>query len=114
MKDGSVIVDVAIDQGGCIEGAKATSHSHPIYELDGKIFCNVANMPGQVAYQSTQALTNATLPYLRKLASEKNRLDSLRDDRGFARGLNTFDGKITYKAVAEDLNMKDQYEEMSI
>lgn len=112
MKDGAVIVDVAIDQGGCIEGAKATSHSHPIYELDGKIFCNVANMPGQAAYQSTQALTNATLPYLRKLAGEANRLDSMRKDPGFAKGLNTFDGKITYKAVAEDLGMQDQYEEV--
>lgn len=110
MKDGAVVVDVAIDQGGCVEGARATTHSDPIYEVDGKIFCCVANMPGQVAYQSTQALTNATLPYLRKLANETAHLASLSEDPGFARGLNTYKGKITYKAVAEDLQMEEAYD----
>ena len=112
MKDGAVVVDVAIDQGGCIEGARATTHSEPIYEVDGKIFCCVANMPGQVAYQSTQALTNATLPYLRKLANETSHLASLQADPGFARGLNTYKGKITYKSVAEDLQMQKVFDEM--
>jgi len=112
MKDGAVVVDVAIDQGGCIEGARATTHSDPIYMVDGKIFCCVANMPGQVAYQSTQALTSATLPYLRKLANETSKFASFRDDPGFAKGLNTFDGKITFEAVAHDLNMVEQYDEM--
>ncbi len=112
MKDGAVIVDVSIDQGGCIEGSRATTHSEPIYMVDGKIFCCVANMPGQVARQSTEALTNATLPYLRKLANETSQFASFKEDRGFARGLNTYKGKITYKAVADDLKMKDKYEEM--
>ncbi len=110
MKDGAVVVDVAIDQGGCVEGARATTHSEPIYEVDGKIFCCVANMPGQVAYQSTQALTNATLPYLKKLANETSHLASLTEDRGFARGLNTYKGKITFEAVAKDLAMEEQYD----
>jgi alanine dehydrogenase len=110
MKDGAVVVDVAIDQGGCVEGARATTHSEPIYEVDGKIFCCVANMPGQVAYQSTQALTNATLPYLKKLANETSHLASLTDDPGFARGLNTYKGKITFEAVAKDLAMEEQYD----
>lgn len=112
MKDGAVVVDVAIDQGGCIEGARATTHSEPIYMVDGKIFCCVANMPGQVAYQSTQALTNATLPYLRMLANETHRFSSFQDDPGFARGLNTFEGKIIYKSVAEDLKMEVHYDEV--
>lgn len=112
MKDGAVVVDVSIDQGGCIEGARATTHSEPIYEVDGKIYCCVANMPGQVAYQSTQALTNATLPYLRKLANETSHLASLKDDPGFARGLNTYKGKITFEAVAKDLELEEHFEEM--
>jgi alanine dehydrogenase len=111
MKDGAVVVDVAIDQGGCIEGARATTHSEPIYEVDGKIFCCVANMPGQVAYQSTQALTNATLPYLKKLANETSHLASLSEDPGLARGLNTYKGKITFEAVAKDLAMEEMYDE---
>jgi alanine dehydrogenase len=114
MKAGAVVVDVAIDQGGCIEGARATTHSDPIYMVDDKIFCCVANMPGQAAHQSTYALTNATLPYLRRLANETTPFASFKEDMGFARGLNTHQGKITYKAVAEDLNMKDHYEEMSM
>ncbi|MDP3975812.1 MAG: alanine dehydrogenase [bacterium] len=112
MKDGAVVVDVAIDQGGCVEGARATTHSDPIYMVDGKIFCCVANMPGQVAHQSTVALTNATLPYLRKLANETSKFAAFREDSGFARGLNTFAGKITYQSVAKDLHMEQYFEEV--
>ncbi len=107
MKKGSVIVDVAIDQGGCVWGSKPTSHENPIYEIDGKIFCCITNMPGQVALQSTQALTNATLPYLLKLADLG--IGALKEDPNFAKGVNTYQGKITYKVVAEDLDMLDCY-----
>ncbi len=108
MKPGSVIVDVAIDQGGCIWGAKATSHSEPTYELEGKIYCCVANMPGQASRQSTQALTSTTLPFLLEMC-EKGVEDALKGNQYFAMGLNTHKGKITYKSVAEDWNMTDVY-----
>lgn len=114
MKDGSVLVDVSIDQGGCIWGARATSHSEPIYQIYNKIYCCIPNMPGQVSRQSTIALTTATLPYLKTLAKEgvheviKN---SLSADGRFARGLNAYKGHITYKSVAEDLGMMDIYKE---
>ena len=111
MKNGSVIVDVAIDQGGCIWGSKPTTHENPIYNLDGKIFCCITNMPGQVALQSTQALTSATLPYLLKLADKC--IDALREDKNFAKGLNTYNGRITYKKVAEDLGMEEYYSDLS-
>jgi len=111
MKNGSVIVDVAIDQGGCIWGSKPTTHENPIYNLDGKIFCCITNMPGQVALQSTQALTSATLPYLLKLADKG--IDALREDKNFAKGLNTYNGRITYKKVAEDLGMEEYYSDLS-
>jgi alanine dehydrogenase len=99
MKKGSVIVDVAIDQGGCVETAHATTHSDPVYEVDGVIHYCVANMPGAVPRTSTIALTNATLPYTRKLASLgfKNAIS----DTGLAEGVNVYGGKITYKAVAD-------------
>lgn len=115
MKKGAVIVDVSIDQGGCIWGAKPTSHSEPIYEIEGKVFCCITNMPGQVARQSTQALTHATLPYLKKMAKEgvlKYVCDSLSTDGRFARGLNTYKGKITYEAVAKDLQLMEEYEDL--
>lgn len=107
MKEGAVIVDVAIDQGGCVWGSKPTTHENPIYKVDGKIFCCIANMPGQVPLQSTQALTNATLPYLLKLAD--NGINALRQDKNFAKGLNTYKGKITNELVAKDLGMMDMY-----
>lgn len=110
MKDGAVIVDVSIDQGGCIWGSKATTHAEPIYDINGKIFCCVANMPGQVAYQSTQALTSATLPYLLRLANE-GVTEALAADPLFLEGLNTYNGKVTYKVVAEDLGLMDKFEE---
>jgi alanine dehydrogenase len=99
MKKGSVIVDVAIDQGGCVETAHATTHSDPVYEVDGVIHYCVANMPGAVPRTSTIALTNATLPYTRKLASQG--FKEAIADPGLAEGVNVYDGKITYKAVAD-------------
>jgi alanine dehydrogenase len=102
MKKGSVIVDVAIDQGGCVETAHATTHSDPVYEVDGVIHYCVANMPGAVPRTSTIALTNATLPYMRKLASLG--FNKAISDPGLAEGVNVYAGKITYEAVAASQN----------
>lgn len=115
MKKGAVIVDVSVDQGGCVWGTKPTTHSEPIYDIDGVIYCCVANMPGQVARQSTQALTHATLPYLKIMANEgviESIKSSLSDDGRFAKGLNSYKGKITYQSVAQDLNLLDKYEDL--
>ena len=114
MKDGSVLVDVSIDQGGCIWGSRPTSHSEPVYEIYNKVFCCITNMPGQVSRQSTIALTAATLPYLKELATEGPEAvlkKSLAGDGRFARGLNAYKGHLTYKRVAEDLGMMDIYKE---
>jgi len=100
MKKGAVIVDVAIDQGGCIETAKPTTHSNPSYEVDGVVHYCVTNMPAAVPNTSTLALTNATFPYVLKLANG-GALAAIKADPGLAEGVNTFDGKLTYKAVAE-------------
>jgi len=100
MKDGSVIVDVAIDQGGCIETSKATTHADPTFVVDGVVHYCVANMPGAVAKTSTLALTNATLPYALQIAN-KGWKKACNDNVEIARGLNVVEGKITYKAVAE-------------
>src|SRR5437763_5563205 len=99
MKNGSVIVDVAIDQGGCVETAHAPTHSNPVYDVDGVTHYCVAHMPGAVPRTSTIALTNATLPYMRKLASAG--FDKAIEDAGLAEGVNVYNGAITYKAVAE-------------
>lgn len=115
MQDGAVLVDVSIDQGGCIWGSHATTHEDPIYTLKGKIYCCVANMPGQVPRQSTQALTSATLPYLMKMASsgvEAAVRESLAGDGAFAKGVNTYSGKITYQSVAEDLGLQAEYADL--
>jgi len=101
MQPGSVIVDVSIDQGGCIETMHATTHDDPVYEKHGVIHYGVTNMPGAYPRLSTLALTRATLPYVLKLADRG--LTALDDDPGFARGLNTHEGKITCEAVAEAL-----------
>jgi alanine dehydrogenase len=99
MKKGSVIVDVAIDQGGCVETAHATTHSDPVYEVDGVVHYCVANMPGAVPRTSTIALTNATLPYTRMLANLG--FDrAMRENAGLAEGVNVYNGQITYEAVA--------------
>lgn len=115
MKEGSVVVDVSIDQGGCIWGSHPTSHSEPVYELYGKVYCCITNMPGQVSRHSTVALTAATLPYLKRLALEGPEAmikKSLEGDGRFARGLNAYKGHITYKTVAEDLGMMEMYQEL--
>lgn len=108
MKKGAVIVDVAIDQGGCVWGARATTHRHPIYDLDGKIFLCITNMPGQMSRQSTQALTSATLPYIIEMG-KYGVIKALKRDPSLRLGLNTYKGKITYEAVARDLNMMEYY-----
>jgi alanine dehydrogenase len=100
MKKGAVIVDVAIDQGGCIETAKPTTHSNPSYEVDGVVHYCVTNMPAAVPNTSTLALTNATFPYVLKLAN-RGAESAIREDAGIAEGVNTYKGKLTYKAVAE-------------
>jgi len=101
MKKGAVIVDVAIDQGGCIETAKPTTHSNPSYEVDGVVHYCVTNMPAAVPNTSTLALTNATFPYVMKLANLGAEA-ALKADAGFAEGVNTYNGHLTYKAVADN------------
>jgi alanine dehydrogenase len=100
MKKGAVIVDVAIDQGGCVETARPTSHSDPSYTVDGVVHYCVTNMPGAVPHTSTLALTNSTFPYLMRLAKLGAR-EALRQDAGLAQGLNTWLGTITHPGVAE-------------
>ncbi len=108
MKKGAVVVDVSIDQGGCIWGSRPTTHRHPIYDLEGKIFCCITNMPGQVAHQSTQALTSATLPYILEMG-RIGIVEALKKNRSLHRGLNTYKGKVTYPAVARDLKLQEMY-----
>src|SRR4051795_5262593 len=100
MKTGAVIVDVAIDQGGCVETAHATTHSDPVYEVDGVLHYCVANMPGGVPITSTKALTNATLPYVEAIA-EHGLADAVARDKALAKGVNVLEGRITYEPVAE-------------
>lgn len=104
MRPGSVMVDVAVDQGGCFETTHPTTHSEPIYTIDGVIQYAVANIPGAVPYTSTMALTNATLPYALRLA-DLGWKDACRKDPGLAEGVNIVDGKITFKAVAEAFDL---------
>ena len=100
MEKGSVLVDVAIDQGGCFETSHPTTHSEPVYEVDGIVHYCVANIPGAVSATSTLALTNATLPYALKLA-DKGWEKACAEDEALCKGLNVVDGKIVYPAVAE-------------
>jgi alanine dehydrogenase len=100
MKKGAVIVDVAIDQGGCVETARPTSHSDPSYVVDGVVHYCVTNMPGAVPNTSTLALTNSTFPYLLRLANHGAR-EALKQDAGLAEGLNTWMGTLTHRGVAE-------------
>jgi len=104
MRPGSVMVDVAVDQGGCFETTHPTTHSEPIYTIDGVIQYAVANIPGAVPYTSTMALTNATLPYALRIA-DLGWKDACRKDPGLAEGVNIVDGKITFKAVAEAFDL---------
>jgi alanine dehydrogenase len=105
MKKGAVIVDVAIDQGGCVETAKPTTHSAPSYVVDGVVHYAVTNMPGAVPHTSTLGLTNATFPYVMKLAN-LGAIAAMKADPGLLEGLNTYKGEITYKAVAESQGRK--------
>lgn len=103
MKPGAVIVDVAIDQGGSVETSKPTTHHDPVYEVDGVVHYCVANMPGAVPITSTWALTNATSPYVTRLADSG--VDALRNDQLFAGGLNVACGQVTHEAVASAVNL---------
>ncbi|MDE6495408.1 MAG: alanine dehydrogenase [Duncaniella sp.] len=104
MKPGTVLVDVAIDQGGCFETSRATTHAEPIYEVDGIVHYAVANIPGAVPFTSTLALTNATLPYALQLADLGWR-EACRRDHALELGVNIVDGKVVYPAVAEAFNL---------
>lgn len=107
MPPGAVIVDISIDQGGCVATSRPTTHHDPVFEKHGVIHYCVTNMPGAYPRLSTLALTEATLPYVRRLGARG--LDALRDDPGFAKGLNTLDGHITCRPVAEALDRLDRY-----
>jgi alanine dehydrogenase len=104
MKRGSVIVDVAVDQGGCIETTRPTTHDDPIFVVDGVVHYCVANMPGAVSRTATLALTTATLPYGLEIAN-KGLEAACESDAVIARGVNTYGGKLTYKAVGEAFDM---------
>jgi alanine dehydrogenase len=105
MKPGSVVVDVAIDQGGCFETSKPTTHADPTYVVDEVVHYCVANMPGAVAHTSTYALNNVTLPFILAIA-DKGVNEALLSDPHLLAGLNVYQGQVTYKAVAEDLGYK--------
>lgn len=104
LRPGSVMVDVAIDQGGCFETSHPTTHDNPTYVVDGIIHYAVANIPGAVPYTSTMALTNATLPYVLRIA-DMGWTEACKKDAGLAEGVNMVDGKITFKAVAETFDL---------
>ena len=108
MQPGSVIVDVSIDQGGCIATSRPTSHSDPVFMAHDVIHYGVTNMPGAYPRTSTIALTNATLPFAQRLANEG--LTALRNDSAFAKGVNVHDGRIAFQAVAHDLNRQADYQ----
>ncbi len=105
MKKGSVMVDVAIDQGGCFETAKETTHADPTYTVDGIVHYAVSNMPGALARTSTLALNNATLPYAAEIAN-KGWKKAMRENPGIKRGANVVNGKVTYEGVAEAFGLK--------
>ena len=105
MKESSVFVDVAIDQGGCAETSRPTTHDDPVYTVDGVIHYCVANMPGAVPITSTRALTNVTLPYVEELA-DLGTVGAVSANAELARGVNTIGGNLTYEAVAEAHGME--------
>ncbi|HEY0698074.1 MAG TPA: alanine dehydrogenase, partial [Micromonospora sp.] len=105
MKPGSVLVDISIDQGGCFEDSRPTTHADPVYPVHNSLFYCVANMPGAVPHTSTYALTNVTLPYALELANRGWR-EALRRDTALALGLNTHEGHVTYGPVAEAHGMR--------
>jgi alanine dehydrogenase len=100
MQPGSVVVDVSVDQGGCMETTRPSTHSDPTYVVDGVIHYAVTNMPGAVPRTSTYALSNVTLPYVMKIARQ-GLPDAARHDPALQKGINTHQGRITYRAVAE-------------
>jgi len=100
MKPGSVLVDISIDQGGCFEDSRPTTHANPTYKVHESVLYCVANMPGAVPHTSTYALTNVTVPYALEIANRGWRA-ALRADPAFAAGLNTYEGALTYRGVAE-------------
>lgn len=102
MEPGSVVVDVAVDQGGCIETCKPTTHDNPTYMVHDVVHYCVANMPGAVPQTSTFALTNTTRPYAKKIA-DMGLVEAVKSDKALARAMNTYDGKVVYEAVAKDL-----------
>jgi alanine dehydrogenase len=104
MPAGSVIIDVAVDQGGCVETTRPTTHSDPTYVIDGVVHYGVANMPGAVPRTSSLGLANATLRYILRVA-DKGLTEALRSDPGFAKGLNIYKGQVTHQAVAETFNL---------
>lgn len=104
MKSGAVLVDISVDQGGCFEDTRPTTHAEPTYRVHDTVFYCVANMPGAVPFTSTYALTNVTLPYAVELAN-KGWAQACRDDRALGLGLNVHDGQVTYSAVAEAFGM---------
>ena len=105
LQSGAALVDVAIDQGGCFETSRATTHSDPVYEIDGIMHYCVANMPGAVPRSSTLALGNSTLPFIISLA-DKGWIKACLDDPHLFNGLNVHDGKLTYAAVGEALGLE--------
>ena len=105
MRPGTVMVDVAVDQGGCFETTKPTTHKDPIYIIDEVVHYSVANMPGAVPYTSTIALTNATLPYAIQLANKGWR-QACKDNHPLQLGLNVVNGKVVYEAVAQAFNLE--------
>jgi alanine dehydrogenase len=100
MKQGSVLVDIAVDQGGCFESTRPTTHSDPTYSVAGSVFYCVANMPGAVPNTSTHALTNVTLPYIMELAN-RGLAGAVAADPALALGVNAVGGRLTYQPVAE-------------
>ena len=106
MRPGTVIVDVAVDQGGCVETTKPTTHEDPVYIIDDIVHYSVANMPGAVPHTSTMALTNVTLPYVLKLAN-LGWQKALAKDEGLQKGLNVVDGKVVYQEIIETFGWED-------
>jgi alanine dehydrogenase len=104
MKPGTVVVDVAVDQGGCIETCKPTTHEDPVFVIDEVVHYCVANMPGAVPYTSTLALTNATLPYVLQLANKGWKKACIENDE-LKKGLNVVNGAVVYKGVADAWNL---------
>ncbi len=104
MQKGSVIIDIAVDQGGCIETCHPTTHENPTYVVDGIIHYGVANIPGAVPYTSTQALTNATLPYVLQLAN-KGWIDAVKENLALRKGVNLVNGEVVYKVLAHDFDL---------